>query len=92
MILFPTVDDLHQHRQPLNLSQVMHEVQENPKTVLQQTEDEAEHLLQDDEVPIRSKEDEIPIMTEKNEVLLRPKEDDIPLRPEEYDIHIRADR
>ena len=53
MILFPIVDDLHQHRQPLNLSQVMHEVQENPKTVLQQTENEAEHLLQEDEVPIR---------------------------------------
>merc|ERR1712179_157729 len=83
------VDDLHQHHQTLNFSEVMHEVQEDPKTVLQQTEHEAELLLTNDEIPIMTERDDVPINPcppgEKcPDVPIRPKEYDTPLRPEEY--------
>ena len=44
---------MHQKHQTLDLSEVMREVQESPETIFEQTENEAEHLLQD-ELPTRA--------------------------------------
>ena len=39
------VDDLDKKRKTLNLAEVMSEIQDNPKAIIQKANDEADHLL-----------------------------------------------